>query len=222
MAIFTISLNQFIEAGKATTKGKTRIVQQQILVNKFLTPWYQLAKNRIKLYFKNVSEKNVLNQALLELKNKVAKDDKAKRNITVSIEAINKVMKMRFDNILINKYEVLIPESKNIEIAGINISVNPDLIYRYKEDGITKIGALKFHVSKSKPFDLQQSKHIANILRIYLEEKVVQSDEVVDNSLCWAYDVFTDRLVHAEIDTRLTAEEAKKLTIELTQIYNQL
>lgn len=49
MALFTISLNQFIEASKATDKGKTRIVKQQIVVNKFLTPWYQLAKNRIKL-----------------------------------------------------------------------------------------------------------------------------------------------------------------------------
>ncbi|KIA96238.1 hypothetical protein OC25_03950 [Pedobacter kyungheensis] len=222
MAMFTISLNQFIEAGQATPRGKARIVEQQLNVNKLLTPWYQLAKNRMKVYFRDVAKTGVLKQALDDLKNKVPKDDKAKNNITVSIEAIHKVMEMGFEHILVNGYEVLFPDQKNIEIEGININVNPELVYRYVEDGVVKIGALKFHVSKSKPFGLQQSKSIANILRIYLQEKVVGPGEVVDSTLCWAYDVFGERLVHADDNVMVTAAEAKELCKELAKIYHEI
>lgn len=222
MAVFTISLNQFIEASKATPKAKLRIVQQLIEVNKFLTPWYQLAKNRIKIYLKDVSNIGVLKKAIQDLQNKPIKDDKAKNNIKVSIEAIHKVIGMHFENILVNGYKVIEPDQKNVQIEDVNINVNPDLVYKYLEDGIMKVGAIKFHVSKSKPFDLQQSKHISNILSIYLKEKVVNGGEIVDPKLCWAYDVFTDRLIHADQDASLTAIQAKKLSLELIEIYKQI
>jgi hypothetical protein len=222
MALFTISLNQFVEASKATDKGKIRIVQQQLDINKFLIPWYQLAKNRIKLFFKNVYKDDVLKLAIIDLKSKTPKNDKDKRNIIVSQEAIHHVIGMRFEKILEPGYEVVTPVDKHIEIKDIVINVNPDVIFKYTKSDEVRIGALKFHVSKSKPFGLDQSKQIANITRMYLEQKVASSGEIVDESICFAYDVFAQRLISADRNVVLSVNEAKALCDELAKIYNNL
>jgi len=184
MALFTISLNQFIEAFNATPKGKSRIVKQQINVNIFLTPWYQLAKNRMKLYFRDVSQTTVLTQALLELRARVPKNDKDKRNISVSQEAITRVVGMRFENILDLGYQTISPAVKQIDINWIAININPDMIFKYQDGNKVRLGALKFHVSKSKPFDNTQSQQIANLIRMYLEQKIAKPGEVVDETIC--------------------------------------
>jgi len=222
MALFTISLNQFVEAGRSTFNGKIRIVQQQLKVNKLLTPWYQLAKNRIKLYLKNISDFTVLTNAISELKAKVPKDDKSKNNIAVSIEAIEKVIAAELQNVVIQKYDIIDSKIKNLEIGKISINVNPDLIFRYTDQGKIKLGALKFHVSKSNPFDLQQSKRIANILRVFLEEKIAAPNEFVEASSCWSYDIFAERLVHSDQNATVTVAETKDLCLELEDIYNKI
>ncbi|WP_343533948.1 hypothetical protein [Pedobacter sp.] len=222
MSIFTISLNQLVEASLGTSKGKTRIVKQQLQVNRILIMWYRLAKKRMKEYFSDVSNITVLDNAVEEIKALPEEKKNAARDKQVSIEAILKVRNMRFDNILVEGYEIIKVKDTSIEIEDIRISVNPDMVFRYREDGITKIGALKFHVSKSKPFDLQQSRLVANLLKVFLQEKVVGVDEIVDEQLCWAYDVFSDRLLHAEKDVTLSRQEMMKLCLELKGIYREL
>ena len=222
MSIFTISINQLVEASLSTNKGKARIVKQQLQVNRILIMWYRLAKKRMKEYFFDVSNITILNDAIKEIKALPEEKKNAARDKQVSVEAILKVKNMRFDNILVEGYEVIKLKDTSIEIEDIRISVNPDMVFRYREDGVIKIGALKFHVSKSKPFDLQQSKLVANLLKVFLKEKVASANEIVDEQLCWAYDVFSDRLLHAEKDVALSGKEIKKLCLELKEIYKEL
>lgn len=222
MAIFKISINQLIEASRSTENAKTRIVKQQIVVNKVLAFWYQLAKNRIKKYFLNVKDLKVLEDCITILNNKVPKDLKEKRNIVVSIEALQKVIGMHFNEILVDDYEVVEIGERNLEFEDISVGISPDLVYRVTEDGIRKVGALKFRVSKTKPFNLQQSKLIANLIKIFLTEKIALEGEVVDEKLCWAYDVFTDRLVHADLEVNVSKSEIITLCKELKEIFKNL
>lgn len=222
MALFTISLNQIAEAKSGTDKKKRRIVQQQLVVNKFLTPWYQLAKNRIKRHLENVSDETILPKAVEDIRMGREDTPKYKNMKRVSLEAIDKVEKMRFSNILVDKYEVVKPEDKTLEFQNIRITISPDVVFKYVEDGVKKVGAIKFHVSKSKPFDLQQCRLISNLLKHFLLEKIVQDGEVVDERTCWAYDVFGERLVPAERDINLTKSEIVALCDELGAIYREL
>lgn len=222
MPLFTISLNQLVEANSGTPKAKQRIVQQQINVNKILTQWYQKAKNRIRKHLADVQDQTILPLAIDEITKSPAKNERAKNDKRVSIEAIHKVMDMRFDQVLVNGYEVLQPDDKSIEFEDIRVNITPDLVFRYQEDGLVKVGAIKFHVSKTKPFDLQQSKLISNLLKQYLEQKVVKEGEVVDERLCWAYDIFAERLLHADEATDITKDEAQRLCQELKEIYKAL
>jgi len=222
MIFFTISLNQLIEAKSGTDKKKRRIVQQQLVVNKFLTPWYQLAKNRIKKYLENVSDASILTKAVEDIKKGREDTPKYKNIKRVSLEAISKVREMKFENILVGNYEVIKPHDKTLEFQNIRITVSPDVVFRYIEDGVRKVGAVKFHVSKTNPFDLQQCKAIGNLLKYYLLDKVVEKDDIVDERLCWAYDVFGERLVHADKDVSMTKTEVISLCNELEGIYNSL
>ena len=222
MSIFTISLNQLVEASLGTSKGKTRIVKQQLQVNRILIMWYRLAKKRMKEYFSDVSNTAILNNAIAEIRALPEEKKNAARDKQVSIEAIVKVRDMRFDNILVEGYEVIKLKDTSIEIEDIRISINPDIVFRYREDGVIKIGALKFHVSKSKPFDLQQSKLVANLVKAFLEEKVVAEGEIVDEKLCWSYDVFAERLLGAEKDSQISGLEVKNLCKELKGIFKEL
>lgn len=220
--IFKISINQLIEASKSTANAKVRIVKQQIVVNKVLAFWYQLAKNRIKKYFLNVHDFKVLEDCITILTNRIPKDIKEKRNNIVSIEALKKVIGMHFNEILVDDYKVINLSVKGLEFEEISVGINPDLVYRIVEDGVRKVGALKFRVSKTKPFNLQQSKLIANLIKMFLIEKVVSEGEIVDEKLCWSYDVFTDRLVHADSDVYLSQIEVENLCKELKEIFNNI
>ncbi|MBE5320945.1 hypothetical protein IM793_17400 [Pedobacter sp. MR2016-19] len=222
MAIFTISLNQLVEASVSTSNAKTRIVKQQLVVNRILIMWYRLAKKKLKEYFIDVRNIKVLNDALAEIKKLPEEKKNAARDKQVSLEAIQKVINMKFDKILIYGYEILKIKDTSLELDDIRVTINPDLIFRYIEDGVVKIGALKYHVSKTKPFDLQQSRLIANLIKQLLEEKVANKDEVVDEKLCWSYDVFAERLLHADKDANISNSEIKNLCIELKTIFKSL
>lgn len=222
MEQFTISLNQLVEASEGTQNARRRIVSQNVNVNKILVVWYRLAKSRIKKYFRNVHDVSVLTDAIEAIKQKPEIKKNAANEKRVSIEAIIKVMEMRFDQILDNPYEVITPEDKTVDVEGIRININPDIVFRYVEDDVTKVGAIKFHVAKTKPFNLQQSRLVANLLKQYLEEKVVKEGEVVDERLCWAYDIFAERLLHADKVGGLTKIEVQNLCKELKKIYAAL
>lgn len=222
MALFTISLNQLVEASNGTPRAKQRIVQQQINVSKILILWYQKAKNRIRKHLADVQDQSILPLAIDEIARSPEKNERAKNDKRVSIQAIRKVMDMRFDQVLVHGYEVLKPDDRSIEFEDIQVNITPDLVFRYHEDGLVKVGAVKFHVSKTKPFSFQQSKLIANLLKQYLSQKVVQKGEVVDDRLCWAYDVFGERLVHADELEDITRGEVQRLCRELKDIYRAL
>lgn len=222
MTQFTISLNQLVEASAGTLNARKRIVRQNVNVSKILVMWYRLAKSRIKKYFRNVHDVSVLTDAIEAIKQKPEVKKNAANDKRISIEAIIKVMEMRFDLILDNPYEVITPEDKAVEVEGIRININPDIVFRYIEDGVTKIGAIKFHVAKTKPFNLQQSGLVAYLLKYYLEEKVVKDGEVVDERLCWAYDIFAERLLHANKGGEITEIEVQNLCKELKTIYSAL
>ena len=63
MPDYHISVNQFAEFSKATPASKARIIKQQIEVNKFLIPWYQMAKAKMTFKGPLTTQPTILNNA---------------------------------------------------------------------------------------------------------------------------------------------------------------
>lgn len=208
---YHISINPFAEFSVSTLAAQKRIIKQQLTPNKLLIPWYQLAKSSLKRYFANVEVLTPINEAIEILSKKVPENKRQLTDKIVSIEALKKVSAMEKPKILSEiKYELIKSSFKDIEINDVNITIAPDVIIKGTYKGFTVYGAIKFHVSKSKPFDLNQASIVSTLLYKFLENKFSGPHERALPELCLCLDVFSERIVPAP----------KNLTKQLAVIKN--
>ena len=220
----TISINQLAEFSKATQKGKAKIIKQQIVPNPFLIQWYQLAKARLK---KSISKNWDLNPVYsgIELLKKRTKFKNNRQQIDqkVSLEALQSFLSTPAPIILQSiEYERVIPDTKSLVLGNLEIIVAPDVVFRTEIDGQKFLGGFKFHVSKSKVFDLKQSSLVATVLWKYLDREVAREDEIVMPGLCFCYDVFASRIVSGNEDSAALIENINMWGQEVTQIWDSL
>ena len=78
----------------------------------------------------------------------------------------------------------------------------PDVIIEGTLDGKIVYSTVKFHFSKTKPFDFEQAKLVSTLLFQFMKNIITSDDEKVLLELCLCYDVFAERLVSAPKDTR--------------------
>jgi len=84
----------------------------------------------------------------------------------VSLEALQIVNRLRLPKALsLIKYEVLSIPNKIITINNVQIKIAPDVILKGDHEGKTVYGALKIHVCKGKPFELEQGKYVGYLLQ---------------------------------------------------------
>lgn len=217
-----ISINQFAEFSKASNSQKLRIVQQQKKVNKLLIPWYQGAKGSIKKYLRNVNDIGPIEAQIEILKNKKPDNKRQNTDKNVSIEALERLIKMNLYKILGHiEYKILKPEIKSIQINGVVIMISPEIIIEAEIDGNIVYGAVKIHISKTKPFDLAQCNYVAVLLYDYLSE-TIESDASVLPQFCLCIDVFGDRIVSAKEDHKKESKEINTLCNEIAELWMKI
>lgn len=220
----TISINQLAEFSKATEKGKTRIIKQQIVPNPVLIPWYQLAKGRLKKSISDNWNLDPIYSGMEILKSRTQfENNRQLIDQKVSLEALESFLNTPAPRILHSiDYENFKPDTKNLTLGNLEIIVAPDVVFRAEIDGQKYLGGFKIHVCKSKPFDLKQSSLVATILWKYLEREVARNDEIVMPSLCFCYDIFSSRIVPGNEDSAVLLENIKMWGQEVIQIWDNL
>ncbi len=217
---YNISINQLADFSKGTEAKKRAIIRQQKNPNPLKVFWYQLAKARIK---KSISERGDLEPILLgidELKTRQPKNKRQATDRNVSVEAMERYIKMQIPNLLKDyEYEILKrPKIKSILINGVELIVSPDLVLKLHMDGVDYIGGVKIHISKHNTFDGKQQSYVASAVHRYLETIVAKDEQEVLPELCLSIDIFRGSLVSAptNIDERIRdieviCEEVKKM-----------
>jgi len=220
MPQYHISVNQFAEFSKATPARKATIVKQQIEVNKFLIPWYQLAKGRIKKYFYNTKDIEPILSGIETLKTKQITKKRQILDRKVSIEALERVVKLQIPDLLKSiHYNIVKSEEKSIYVEDVLINISPEIIIRAELNGKVCYGGLKIHVAKGKLFDQVQSSYVSLLLKKYIEKHVAGEDEMVIPELCFCLDVFSDRLTPAPFEQSMYNEDIKAFCNELKRIW---
>lgn len=116
----------------------------------------------------------------------------------VSLEALKRFVNIKLPNALKRMdYSVLKPKNKTLELKEVNIIVAPDVVIKGKFMGQSVVGGIKIHISKTKPFDLNQAQYVSSVICKYLKEVVAEKDDVVLPELCFCLEVFDERLVPA-------------------------
>jgi len=188
---YTISINPLAEFIKATDTRKKRIIEQQKKPSPIIVNWYQLAKSRMKKFIINNADYETIDDAILTLKNRKGLNQRQVIDRQVSLEALERFIKLKIPNVLQEKdIEFYKFKNKSIIYQNVEITVSPDVIFSIKRDGIKHYGAIKLRVSKSKPFDNDQQNLIASTLYEYLKQNIIDNKSVIEPDLCLSLDVF--------------------------------
>lgn len=218
---YRVSLNQIVAFSRATKSTKVAIAKQQVVINPFLVPWYQLAKNRIKKYFHNTQELDPIFEAINILKSRIPNSSRQATDRKVSLEALQRIISLKIPSFLKGlKYEVVKTSQKSFVIGKVTVNVNPDIIIRAQVGGKTVYGGLKIHLSKGKPFDLGQCYNVASVLQKFISEKIAQDGEIVSPELCFCLDVFGDRLVGSPSDYFSRFQEVDQVCEEFVEVWD--
>ncbi|MEQ8473878.1 MAG: hypothetical protein RIC35_21960 [Marinoscillum sp.] len=216
-----ISINQLAEFHSATDASKKRIIKNQQSPNKFLLPWYQLPKARIKKCIELRGDKSPIEEAMKLLENKAPQNDRQRIDKQVSIEALERFVTMRLPSVLsdIGEYEIIRPSKKFLMIGEVEIIVAPEVVIKGRLNNQVVYGAVKIHISKNKPFDFTKATYVATTIKKYLEAAVAQENEFVIPDLCICLDVFSGRLVKASTES-ITFLEIENICNELNRLWD--
>lgn len=89
------------------------------------------------------------------------------------------------------------PEQTALEVAGVYVSVYPDLVLEgIDHRGRPSVGALKLHFPKAHPHTETSAEYVATLLRVHARE-VMKDRGVVSEDACIVVDVFSKRIVTA-------------------------
>jgi hypothetical protein len=220
MSKYFLSLNQVAEFQGATDAVKKRIIKQQLKPNPFKIQWYQLTRASIRRSIALKGDLQPIFNGIQRLMQKAPSKPRQVSERAVSIEALNRYIQMKLPQLLRDfDYTILKPPVKSIMIEDVEIIVAPDLVIRGEIRGKTVIGGLKIHISKHKPFELKESNLVSSILYKYLAEKVAQEDELVLPELCFALDVFGQRIVNAPKNSNVIIQEVRMICEQVKQFW---
>lgn len=206
-----------------TELGRKRVIEQQLKPDPLKVSWYQLSKSSFR---KSILRNGDLQPIYDGIKTLMGRQPSSKHQIDdrkVSIEALEKFLSIQLPKIFLNvKFKILKPKTKNIIISGVEVIVAPDLILSGNLSGKNVIGAVKFHISKKDPFDLNESKRVASTIHRYLHKEFHDDNYAILPELCCCIDVFSGRIVNAsQVDSRVE-KEVDEICLEVKKVWDSI
>lgn len=218
---YSISINPLAEFIKATDSRKKRIIEQQKNPSPIIVNWYQLAKSRMKKFMINNANYETIEDAILTLKNKKGLNQRQSIDRQVSLEALERFIKLKIPNVLQEKdIEFYKFSNKSIIYQNIEITVSPDVIFSIKRNGIKHFGAIKLRISKTRPFDNDQQNLIACTINEYLKYNIDDENFVIEPDLCLSLDVFGNGFKALNANSKDSLINYKTYFDEIKKIWN--
>lgn len=222
MVEYKISVNQLASFSRSTDSKKRSIVKQQKNPPAILVGRYGMAKARIRKAISTNGDIQPILSGIEVLKARTPDTDWKKNDRHVSIEAMERFIKMKLPSVLQDhKYEILPKlKTKSFYVNGVEILVSPDLIIKALIDGQYFVGAVKIHVSKNDLFDSAQNRCVTTCIYQYLDLQFDNSlDVFVLPELCICVDVFADTFRNAPENIENTLVEIEVMCEEIKKIW---
>lgn len=197
MANAKISLNKLGEYLTATPSRRRRIVEDQKAPKTFIAARYGDAREEIVGYLsEGMADDEGMLAAAHRLRNVNEGSDFFKQDKLASADAIENFLdvseKIDLDGTAVIPVDK--KESSQFEVAGVAISVRPEVILTNPKTG-RPIGAVKLHFPKTNPLSELAAEYVATGLRVYLEQHY--PDAKINPKKCSVVDVSTGVVVSA-------------------------
>lgn len=218
-----MSVNKLGEFLVASPSRQRKIVEQLKYPkeNQFAIMGYKDARIAIREYFINDFEESIILACVEKLEKKSPNTDFKKILLKSEIESLELILES--ENI--NQDLIYLPytgDNPKLNISGVEVSVNPDLIVKNTMRGNEYIGGLKIHLSKNYKFGEEGSKYIATILYHYVENFVDLKGCKVRNSVNLSYDVFTDMFVICPNSVKKRWGDINAACLTIVAIWNSI
>lgn len=192
-----ISVNKLGEYLEANPTRRKKIVFDQKNPAEFIVARYSKAREIACDFFCSGLDDEILIKGLDDLEVRENTTEFQENDTQNSIEYLNRLLESSlqdFTNLqdfTISKYN---GDNPKLIINGVEVSVNPDLIIRGVLRGKKVVGAIKLHFSKSQSLSSDSAKNVATLLHQFVEEYIMEDNEVVKLELCYSIDAFEDIL----------------------------
>jgi len=221
MSNYQISVNQMAVFPGLTEAGKKRVIAQQLEPDRLKVSWYQMPKS----CFRRSIQKNGDLQPIYDgIKTLLDRQPSSKHQIQdrkVSIEALERFLNLQLPKIFQDvKFTILKPKTKNIIISDVEVIVAPDVIVNGHLNGKNVIGAVKFHISKNDPFDLNESKRVASTIHRYLVNEFQDDGFNILPELCCCFDIFSGRMINAKQADSSVKKEVDEICSEVKRFWD--
>lgn len=164
----------------------------------FASTAYKDSREAIKKYFINGFDTEILFDCISNLKETIPNSDHHAKMIKSEIESINYVLAFLLleDNFENWEFEEYTGDNEKLDIKGVQVSVNPDLIIKSTIRNRNNFGLFKLHISKSYALHEDSGEYVANVLHHYGKTVMKIPDGYnLNPAHCISFDVFTESVV---------------------------
>jgi len=191
-----ISINKLGEYITANPLRRKRITEEQKNPSTFIVARYTEVRDAYIEYVLSKNSPSIIETAIKNISNKLTSSDFQTNDKNNSIDALRCYDEIPFPNLSAFELFPFTGDGK-IDIAGVDVSVMPDIILKgtYRNKNI--VGAIKFNITKTTTLNEENRKNVATILHQFLEERVKSEDEITPFNFCFSIDIFSKKCENA-------------------------
>ena len=212
-----VSAKQLAEYVVSDPSRQATIIKNSKAVPKSIALQYRDVKNAFRDAVKNETlTSEHFKKKAAEIKNKEIPDETewAESDRNRSSEATKRLASILEELDLENISLIHRPSGGwgTISLKGVKVSVNPEIVYSFKDRGITKVGAVILSTSKtgkglSKSSDKYSAgQYYAALVQLFLTRRLKSTGPPVFRR-CYAVDVFNEEVYHCLLYTSDAADE---------------
>lgn len=190
-----ISVNKLAEYIEANPTRRKQIVIDAKYPQDFITARYKEVRESIKSFLINDRDEDIALAAIEDLKLKKVKTDFQEQDRNLSIESMEAILEIdlsELDGLNLSNHD---DENKLIDIMGLDISVNPDIIITSNKGKIIQKGALKAHLSKTNQLSEEGQSLVAVLVHEYVSKFLLKKGEISSQKLCFSLDIFSETML---------------------------
>jgi len=189
-----ISANKLAEYLTANSIRRKQIVKDAKYPAAFMVTRYKEARDIIRDFAANKYTLADVDAFIEDFKAKPTSSEFQENDRISSINALEKLKKIDLSLLSGLKLEPNDNYDDVLKIAGVEVSVFPDIFITQVKGGKTTVGALKIHITKDNALNEESQIIVGVLLYVYSEKFLSAVGSIASTKLCFSLDVFKERL----------------------------
>jgi len=189
-----ISVNKLAEYLEAIPTRRKKIVEDAKYPEKFIVTRYKDARDIITGFLSGEMDEDAVLESIDSLNDKESETEFQEQDNRLSAESLDSLLETNISILEDCTVEPFDGDNELVEISGVDISVNPDLIVTKMVNDELHFGAIKLHISKTNNLSDESQKIVAVLLYLFADKFIKGAGDKASLKLCFSFDVFKQSL----------------------------